>query len=171
MKRAPGRRKVVGVMGAGEGAAPQDIAAARRLGRLIAAAGWVLLTGGRDAGVMRAANQGAKAVRGSLTIGILPSASASVSPDVDVAIITDMGNARNNINVLSSDVVVACGSGGPGTVSEVALALKAGKPVVLLGGDADDHTFFQRLGGAAIYRVLTPEQAIALIERLWSIQG
>ena len=49
----------------------------------------------------------------------------NVSPHVDLAIITEMGNARNNVNVMSSNVVVVCGLMGASTVSEVALALKA----------------------------------------------
>jgi hypothetical protein len=51
---------------------------------------------------MAAANRGAKRVEGSLTIGILPCASGGVAPDVDVAVFTGMGNARDAINVLSS---------------------------------------------------------------------
>src|SRR6185369_11079048 len=104
--------------------------------------GWVLLTGGRDAGVMAAAIRGAKRIEGSLTIGILPSASGPVAPSLDVAIFTGMGNARNTINV-----VVACGSGGAGTASEVALALKSGVPVVLVGVSLPVERFFRRLGG------------------------
>jgi len=55
-----------------------------------------------------------------------------------------MGSARNNINVLSSDVVIACGM-GVGTVSEVALALKANKPVVLLTDHQESQLFFKSL--------------------------
>jgi len=126
------RRPVIGVMGANE-PSPPSLEAAGRLGRLVAEAGWILLTGGRPAGVMDAANAGAKTVAGSLTVGILPTDSEGpVSRYVDVAVFTDLGDARNAINVLSSDVVVACGLEGPGTASEVALALKARRPTILL---------------------------------------
>lgn len=54
-----------------------------------------------------------------------------MSEAVDIAIVTGMGDARNAINVLSSQVIIACG-GGAGTLSEIALAVKAGKPVILL---------------------------------------
>lgn len=129
------RKPVIGVMGGGD-ASEADCAAAWELGRLIAERGWVLLTGGRDAGVMAAASAGAKTV-GGLVIGILPGANdAGASPDLDVAIVTGMGDARNVINVLSSDVVIAC-PGGAGTLSEIALALKNGKRVILLGQEAD----------------------------------
>jgi uncharacterized protein (TIGR00725 family) len=110
--------------------------------------------------VMQAVNQGAKKVPGSLTLGILPTATSDVSNDVDIAVFTDLHNARNNINVLTSDVVIACGNGGPGTVSEIALALKAGKRVILLAANALSKSFFERLGGNLVVAVKTPEEAV-----------
>ena len=110
-------------MGPGNLATPKDLSNAEQLGQLIAQHGWILLTGGRKAGVMEAASRGAKNA-GGLTIGILPNNNTDgINEDVDIAIITDLGNARNNINVLSSQVVIACGM-GIGTASEIALALK-----------------------------------------------
>jgi uncharacterized protein (TIGR00725 family) len=156
------RRPVIGVMGAGENAVAADCALAERLGELVARHGWVLLTGGRDAGVMAAANRGAKCVAGSVTVGVLPTESGPVSPDVDIAVFTGLGNARNAVNVLSSQVVVACGSGGPGTASEVALALKAGRPVVLLAPAPEAEAFFRTLGGR-LFTAHTAEEAIAVI--------
>ncbi len=155
-------RYVVGVMGPAK-ARRKDVENARILGELIARREWVLLTGGRDVGVMHAANQGAKKVARSLTIGVLPSTRDKVSKFVDVAIITEMGSARNNICVLSSQVIVACGLGGSGTVSEVALALKAGKEVVLLGATPVEEKFFKKLGGSLVSSVQTPEDAIDVI--------
>jgi uncharacterized protein (TIGR00725 family) len=155
-------RYVVGVMGPAK-ARKKDVDNARALGELIARREWVLLTGGRDIGVMHAANQGAKKVARSLTVGVLPSTRDKVSKYVDVAIITEMGSARNNICVLSSQVIVACGLGGSGTVSEVALALKAGKDVVLLGATPVEEKFFKKLGGVLVSSVQTPEDAIDVI--------
>jgi uncharacterized protein (TIGR00725 family) len=129
-------------MGAGEPGANSK-ANARELGRMIAERGWVLLTGGRPVGVMAAACAGAKEVAGSLTLGILPSSAGGVGEDVDVAVFTGMGDARNAINVLSSDVVVACGVEGSGTASEVALGLNAAKPIILLGAAPAASAFFQ----------------------------
>ncbi len=157
------RKYIIGVMGQGEGAADATLAQARELGRLIASEGWVVLSGGRDVGVMQAVNAGAKQVPGSLTVGILPNAAARPSPDVDIVIVTDMGQGRNNIDVLSSDVVVACGRGGAGTVSEIALALKNGKPVILMGADALTQAFFQGLGGDQVNVVEMPAEVIAAI--------
>ncbi|HXX75044.1 MAG TPA: hypothetical protein VEI50_07930 [Nitrospiraceae bacterium] len=155
-------RFVVGVMGPAK-AKRKDLDHARLLGELIARRGWVVLTGGRDVGVMDAACEGAKRVGGSLTVGVLPSATDKVSRHVDVAIMTEMGSARNNINVLSSDVVVACGLSGSGTVSEVALAVKASKPVILVGATPVETTFFKKLGQKLVSSVNTPEEAIDLI--------
>ncbi|HSB45533.1 MAG TPA: hypothetical protein VLD60_11005 [Nitrospira sp.] len=155
-------RFVVGVMGPAK-ARRKDIENARMLGELIARREWVLLTGGRDVGVMHAANQGAKKVARSLTVGVLPSTRDRVSKYVDVAIITEMGSARNNICVLSSQVIVACGLGGSGTVSEVALALKAGKEVILLGATPVEEKFFKKLGGSLVSTVQTAEDAIDVI--------
>jgi len=157
------RRAVIGVMGAGESASATDLTLAERLGELIAREGWVLLTGGRDAGVMAAASRGAKRVPGSLTVGILSTEAGGVSDGVDVAVFTGMGNARNAINVLSSQVVIACGAGGPGTASEIALALKSGKPVVLVSPTPFAESFFRTLGGR-IFVVGCAEEAIALIK-------
>jgi uncharacterized protein (TIGR00725 family) len=103
-------------------------------------------------------------VDGALTIGILPSESGPVAPAVDVAVFTGMGNARNAVNVLTSDVLVACGAGGPGTASEVALALKCGKPVVLLAVTRAVHGFVRALGGRS-YAARSAQGVIALIRR------
>jgi uncharacterized protein (TIGR00725 family) len=155
---------VVGVMGAGEKARPEDVADAYRLGELIAREGWVVLSGGRAAGVMEAVNRGAKSVPGSLTIGILPSRESVASEFVDVAIVTDLGNARNNVNVLSSHVVVVCGKGEAGTVSEIALALKARKPVVLCLAASDEtqlyEAFLKELGHDLLTVCRAPEAVI-----------
>jgi uncharacterized protein (TIGR00725 family) len=153
-------------MGAGE-AGTQSLADARRLGRLVAERGWVVLTGGRPAGVMAAASAGAKEVPGSLTLGILPSSSGGVSPDVDIAVFTGLGDARNAVNVLSSDVVIACGVEGPGTASEVALGLKAEKPVILLRASFEAIAFYRRVAGAGrLLEADTPEDAVRIVEEL-----
>lgn len=160
-------RKIIGIMGPGRGARETDLKNAWELGNLIAARGWVLLTGGRNLGVMEAANRGAKA-GGGLTVGILPDETAQgVSEGVDIAIITGMGSARNNINVLSAHVVVACGMGA-GTASEVALAIKAGKPVILLNENRESQGFFTQLAPDLVRVAVTPLEAIVLVQTLLS---
>jgi len=141
--------------------------AARRFGRLAAEAGWVVLTGGRPAGVMEAACAGAKAVPGSLTIGILPTGpDGPVCGHVDIAVFTGVGEARDAINVLSSDVVVACGVEGPGTAAEVALALRLGRPTVLLAAAPTASAFFRTIAGRGmLHEAQSPEAAMDLIEQ------
>ena len=158
-------RFIVGVMGPAK-ALKRDLDNARVLGELIARRGWVVLTGGRDVGVMDAACEGAKRVGGSLTIGVLPTAKDKVSRHVDISIITEMGSGRNNINVLSSYVVVVCGLTGSGTVSEVALAVKAGKPVILVAASPADVAFFRKLDKRLVKAADSPEEAIELIMKL-----
>ena len=109
---------------------------------------------------MDAVSKGAKSADG-LTIGILPGENQDgMSSYVDIAIFTDMGNSRNNINVLTSDVVIACGIGA-GTASEIALALKANKQVILLNNDEESKLFFKKLSPENVYIVESVEQAIA----------
>jgi uncharacterized protein (TIGR00725 family) len=153
------KKIIIGIMGPGDSATSTDLENAYQLGQLVAAAGWILLTGGRNVGVMDAANKGAKSANG-LTIGILPGNNTSgISEAVDIAIVTDMGNARNNINILSSDVIIACGM-GTGTASEIALALKAHKQVILLNDSAESQLFFKSLGNFNIFVVNNAVEAM-----------
>lgn len=157
-------KTIIGVMGVGQASA-QELELAYQLGSAIAEKNWVLLTGGRKAGVMDAASRGAKA-KGGLVIGVLPyNDTEGISEAVDLPIITDMGNARNNINVLSSNVIIACGM-GLGTASEVALALKNHKPVILLNQTELTQQFFASLTNKNLYYARTVEQAIAQIAEI-----
>ena len=156
-------------MGPGDNASKKDIETAFTLGKLIAEQGWTLLSGGRNAGVMDSVNRGAKSV-GGLTIGISPGKDASVlSEAVDIRIVTGMGSARNVINVLSSDVVIACGEGGAGTASEIALTLKSKKQIVLLDESAEAQAFFKKIGSDLVHVVETPEAAVAEAKQILTI--
>ena len=152
------RKPVVGVMG-GSKANEAVAAMARQLGSLIAQRGWILLNGGRNCGVMAASAAGAKESGGTV-IGILPDTTRTrASPDLDVAILTGLGDGRNLINVMSSDVVIAC-PGALGTLSEVVLALKHDKRVILLGFELGaDFDKFRKRGQLSF--VNTPEEAVA----------
>ena len=122
--------RYVAVVGAGR-ASDDEALAAEAVGRALAEAGAVVVCGGLG-GVMEAACRGAKD-GGGTTIGILPGANrADANPYVDVALATGLGEARNALIVRAVDVLVAVG-GEYGTLSEIALALKAGKPVVGVG--------------------------------------
>jgi uncharacterized protein (TIGR00725 family) len=103
----------------------EEYEAAKTAGSLVAAGHAILLSGGRG-GVMEAAGRGAKDAGGT-AVGILPDTGEG-NPFLDVAIRTGMGYGRYVILVQSADAVVAIG-GGYGTLSEIAVALKAGKKV------------------------------------------
>mmetsp|Transcript_7562 Transcript_7562/g.20138 ORF Transcript_7562/g.20138 Transcript_7562/m.20138 type:complete len:162 (+) Transcript_7562:135-620(+) len=123
---------------------------AEQLGKAAAEAGWMVLTGGRSRGVMHAACTGAKSAGGT-TIGIIPGDStADISPAVDIPIVTGMGSARDNINALSSTVLVAVGM-GPGTSAEVSLALKCNKHCILLGVGDEAASHFSALAPSLVH--------------------
>jgi uncharacterized protein (TIGR00725 family) len=156
------RRRILGVIGPGEDARPQDVADASEVAALAAQAGWVVLTGGRHVGVMDAASRGARSVNG-LTIGILPDRDpSSASEAVQLAIVTGLGEVRNQIIVLSSDAIVVCGMSA-GTAVEASLALKAGKHVVFVRPEPGVRAFFERLGGSFVRTVEAPAQALAVV--------
>lgn len=119
---------VIGVIGESTFTEAVHELLAEEVGRRLARAGAALICGGLG-GVMEAACRGARAA-GGRTIGILPgSERTEANPFVDVAVVTGMGQARNVLIVLSADALIAIG-GGFGTLSEIALALRHGKPVV-----------------------------------------
>jgi uncharacterized protein (TIGR00725 family) len=119
----------VAVAVVGSGDAPSDDAF--EVGRLLATRGAVVVTGGLG-GVMASASRGA-ASAGGLVLGVLPGSDRSAANEwVTVAVPTGLGELRNGLIVRCCDAVIAVG-GGYGTLSEIALALKAGKPVVGIG--------------------------------------
>lgn len=127
---------VVAICGGGA-ADPQAELAASALGAVVMRLGAALLTGGRG-GVMAAASRGARQARGDAAvppvIALLPGADrAAANPWADLVLPTALGDARNAVLVTAAQVVLVVG-GGPGTLSEVGLARKAGRPVVVVGG-------------------------------------
>jgi uncharacterized protein (TIGR00725 family) len=150
----PPPRAWIAVAGAGE-AAPWELAAAEEAGAAVAEAGCGLVCGGLG-GVMEAACRGARS-RGGLTVGLLPGVDRDAANGwVVVALPTGLGEARNALVVRAADAVVAIG-GGWGTLSEIALALKAGVPVVGVG------TWEPALSGAVVEGVVAvdgPREAV-----------
>jgi uncharacterized protein (TIGR00725 family) len=120
----------VAVVGPSEATA-EELEKAEAVGRLLAEEGAVVVCGGLG-GVMEAAARGA-ATAGGVVVGLLPGLDrAEANPHVTVAITTGMGEMRNALVVRAADAVVAVG-GAYGTLSEIALALRADVPVVGLG--------------------------------------
>jgi uncharacterized protein (TIGR00725 family) len=117
----------VAVVGPGD-ASPAELESAEPIGRGIAQGGDVLVCGGLG-GVMAAACRGAVSA-GGMTVGILPGSDRSAGNEwLTVAIPTGLGELRNGLVVRAADAVIAVG-GAYGTLSEVALALKTGVPVI-----------------------------------------
>ncbi len=103
---------------------------AREVGRLVARRGGTVVCGGRS-GVMEAAALGATEAGGT-AIGILPDEDRrQANESLSFSIATGTGHARNLAVVCSGDVVIAVG-GKYGTLSEIGLARKVGRPVVAL---------------------------------------
>jgi uncharacterized protein (TIGR00725 family) len=117
----------IGVAGASQ-AARALVEQGERLGRRLGEAGVVVVCGG-GGGVMEAVCRGARAAGGT-TVGLLPGLDRSdANPYLSVSVPTGLGQGRNLLLVRSSDALVAVG-GGFGTLSEIALALRTGVPVV-----------------------------------------
>lgn len=149
-------------MGPGESARPEENEMAFALGKAIAQEGWIVLTGGRSFGIMEAAMKGAHEANG-LTIGVLPTdTSLNSSAEADIKVVTGMGSGRNIINVLSSHILVVIGMAA-GTASEVALAIKENKKVILLHQDEITIRFFKNLGTYKVMVANTVEETIRII--------
>lgn len=154
------RQPYVAVIGASN-ATEWELATAEDVGRLLGEAGCVLVCGGLG-GVMNAAARGAGAA-GGLSVGILPGEDRDqAGRHLTLAVTTGFGEARNAIVARSADAVIAVG-GEFGTLSEIALALKMGVPVIGMGTwelGRDD------LDRDPIIRAETPDEALDALRRV-----
>jgi uncharacterized protein (TIGR00725 family) len=122
-------RRYVAVCGATE-ATESQLIAAKEVGRLLAEAGAIVINGGMG-GVAAAASEGAAAA-GGVVVGLLPEGHrAGANQYLTVALPTGMGQGRNVLIVTAAQSVIAIG-GGWGTLSEIAIAKRLGRPVVTL---------------------------------------
>ena len=122
-------RRYVAVCGASEATASQ-LESAREVGRLLAKAGVVVINGGLG-GVSGAASEGA-AQAGGTVVGILPDTDRrGANANLTIALPSGMGQARNVLIVTAAESVIAIGEGW-GTLSEIAVARRLGRPVVAL---------------------------------------
>lgn len=155
--------KQIAVIGGGEaGSAALELA--REVGRGIAKTGNVLLCGGLG-GVMEASAKGAKE-EGGLTVAILPgSEKEEANPHMDVKIVTAMSHARNAIIARSADALIAV-DGEMGTLSEIALALKIGKPVVVLKGKGELEEALKTLKEKNLHFAEDAREAVKLVMKL-----
>lgn len=158
-------KRLIAVCGPGATATSELEALAEEVGRGLALAGFGVVCGGRG-GVMEAACRGAKAADG-LTVGILPSYERTdANPHVDIVICSGLGEARNMLIVATGEAVIAIG-GEWGTLSEIALARKIGRPVISLSGYGWD---IRRASGSdnnpsptEIIYAASPQQAVELV--------
>jgi uncharacterized protein (TIGR00725 family) len=153
-------RPYVGVVGPGD-AAPELERLAYEVGERLARAGAVVLCGGLG-GVMAAAARGAAAGEGT-SIGLLPGTDRTAAAEaVTYALATGLGQLRNGLLVSASDGLISVGSSW-GTLNEVALAVRVGKPVVALRGWSitDNGTDL-----AGILPAQSPEHAVTQLFQL-----
>jgi uncharacterized protein (TIGR00725 family) len=159
----PPPRAWIAVAGPGHGSGEAELALAEEVGAAVAEAGAGLVCGGLG-GVMEAACRGARS-RGGLTVGLLPGTDRDAANGwVVVALPTGLGEARNALVVRTADAVVAVG-GGWGTLSEIALALKAGLPVVGIG------TWEPARGGEPVPGVAAVEDPRAAVAEALRLAG
>lgn len=150
-------RGIVGVIGERE-ASEENYLLALKLGKALALRKLLLVSGGLG-GVMEAVSRGAKE-EGGFTVGILPGEDPhDANPWVDLPIVTGMGEARNLIIVKTAQVIVSIG-GEFGTLSEMAFALKMGKPVISLNSWIPERG---RVKSHMLFPVSTVEEAITLV--------
>src|SRR4051794_11065614 len=155
-------RAWIAIVGPGSAESP-ELEAAEEAGAAVAEAGAGLVCGGLG-GVMEAACRGARS-RGGLTVGLLPGTDREAANGwVVVALPTGLGEARNALVVRAADAVVAIG-GGWGALSEIALALNAGLPVVGIG------TWEPSLGGEAGGGVVAAGEAREAVEQALRLAG
>ncbi|MFA9430724.1 TIGR00725 family protein [Egicoccus sp. AB-alg2] len=149
----------VAIIVPGDGATEDDRADAREAGRRLAEAGHTIVTGGLG-GVMEAAAEGAATV-GGISVGLLPGMDRHDGAAAHTVLVpTGMGELRNGLVIRTADAVLCIG-GSWGSLSEVALAVRTGRPVVALRG--------WPLPGDSVRTVPNVEAAVqAVLERLSS---
>ena len=155
-------RKLLAIVGPGEGASDDAVADAERIGELAARAGWVVLCGGRNTGVMAAAARGVERA-GGVSIGLLPSLEdRETAPGLTAALATGLGAARDAVLAQSCHAMVVCGMSA-GTAAEVALAIRAWKPVVLVRPERATQEFLGGLSGDRVFVTADADAAISLL--------
>lgn len=144
---------MIAVVGPGDDTDAELCDVAERVGELLARGGHTVVTGGLG-GVMEAASRGAARAGGSV-VALLPGDdAAAANSHASVVVPTGLGQGRNVLVVRAATAVIAVG-GSWGTLSEVAFAMRLGKPVVWLHGWTIDGPAHQ------VPTATTPEEAVA----------
>ena len=170
----PRRLQILVIGNSDDGCTTEHEKAAYEIGRRIAEAGAVLISGGLG-GVMRASCRGSHDA-GGLAVGILPQENhAAANEFCDIVIPTGMGLTRDFVDAMAADGIIIVG-GGAGTLSEACAGYMHGRPMVAVrgtGGVADqvageylDHRRRQRVGEAD-----SAEESVRMILEMISAQA
>ena len=163
-QNAEQRRPVIGVIGDGQPGSERERLAAQ-VGAALANAGVHLVCGGLG-GCMAGASRGYKQANGpGICLGLLPGTSRSeANPWVDLAIPTGVNSAQGALVAMAVDAAIVLGGGG-GTLSEVGLLLRDGKPVIALDGTggAAELVGGQHLGKVSVRLARSPEEAVRMV--------
>jgi uncharacterized protein (TIGR00725 family) len=163
-QNAEQRRPVIGVIGDGLPGSQRERAAAE-VGAELARAGVHLVCGGLG-GCMAGASRGYKEANGAgICLGILPGASREeANPWVDLAIPTGVNSAQGALVAMAVDGAIVLGGGG-GTLSEVGLLLRDGKPVIALDGTggAAELVGGHQLGKVSVRLARSPAEAVRMV--------
>ena len=158
------RRPVIGVIGDGLPGSERERMAAE-VGGELARAGVHLVCGGLG-GCMAGASRGYKEANGAgICLGLLPGTSRSeANPWVDLAIPTGVNSAQGALVAMAVDAAIVLGGGG-GTLSEVGLLLRDGKPVVAVDktGGAAELIGGQQLGKVRVLLAHSAEEAVRMV--------
>ena len=159
-------KKIIGIMGPNN-ATNENLKDAYEIGKYAANKGYIILTGGLNVGIQNEGLKGAKDGNG-LTIGVMPfNEPDKFSHYVDILIITNMRSGRNYINVLSSNLVIACGV-DKGTLSEISLSLvnTAKKQVIIVGAIDEANKLFKKIDAENVYIAKDYNECIEIIKNL-----
>jgi uncharacterized protein (TIGR00725 family) len=158
-------KKIIGIMWPWCEATESDLRNAFKIWEFSASQWFIVLTWGRNEGVMHSALEWAKS-KWWTTVWILPSDDRSTfSEFIDIPIITNMRSGRNYINILSSDIVIACGM-NHWTSSEVSLAIKPWKQIILVWTSEITNNFYKELAPKQIYIAVNSNEAICMIKTI-----
>src|SRR5437870_12109517 len=163
-QNAEQRRPVIGVIGDGQPGSERERMAAE-VGSALARAGVHLVCGGLG-GCMAGAARGYKEANGpGICLGLLPGTSRDdANPFVDLAIPTGVNSAQGALVVMAVDAAIVLGGGG-GTLSEVGLLLRDGKPVVALDGTGGAAALVggRQLGKTRVRLARSPDEAVRMV--------
>ena len=148
-------RRIIGVIGGSSNVPAEVVAMARDVGAAVAAAEAILLTGGLGGGQSTVKDAAVDGAAGGRVISIVKRGQGvRLRPPRHLVVESGMRDARNVLNAFAADVLIAL-PGGHGTLSEVAFAAVAGRPVIFLQSRGDLAPHLDSMGAIASEAVAT----------------